>query len=112
MQPPDVLPLFKVEVILEAVPENLHVHVFRGVLGGAGTQAVKAQGVFVIPLGVILAPGVELAEDQLPVIALLLGVVVHRAAPTEVLDLDGAIGVLGEDNFFPVAGAGLVDGVG
>ena len=37
-------------------------------------------------------------EHQLPVEAFFLGVVVHRAAPAEVLDLDGAVGVLGEDD--------------
>ena len=110
----DVLALFKVEGVLLAVPVDDGVEEFAGVLGGAGAQAVEAQGVLVVvPLQVVvLAAGVELAEDQLPVELALLLVPVHRAAPAEVLHLDGLVGIPGHGDEIAVALPGLVDGVG
>ena len=40
VQAADVFPFFKVESVSEAVPDNLRVKIFGGVLGGAGTEAV------------------------------------------------------------------------
>ena len=104
----------EVEAVLKAVPPDGHVHVAGGILGGAGAQTVEAQGVLIVVAGgvVILATGVKLAVHQLPVIALLLFVPVHRAAPARVLHLDGAVRKAGEGDDPAVALPGLVDGVG
>ena len=106
--------LFKVEVVPLAVPADDHVHKPGGILGGAGPQAVEAQGVFIVVPGgvVVFAPGVELAKDQLPVEFSHLFVPVHRAAPAEVLHLDPAVPEPGDDDLLAVALPGLVDGVG
>ena len=40
LQPADVFALLKVQVVALAVPQHLHVHVFRGILGGAGAETV------------------------------------------------------------------------
>lgn len=81
---------FEVEVIFEAVAEDPRIEILRGILRGAGAEAVQAEAVFIIFAGIVVvfAARVHLAEDQLPVVALLLLVPVHRAAAAEVLDLD------------------------
>ena len=111
---PTTLPFFEVQVVAAAVAPDGHVHVFGSVLRGAGAQAVEAQGVFVIAaVGVlVLAAGVELAKDQLPVEALLDGVPVQRAAAAEVLHLDRAVLEGGQGDLVAVALARLIDGVG
>ena len=78
-----------------------------------GAEAVQAEAVFIIFAGVVVvfAARVHLAEDQLPVVALLLLVPVHRAAAAEVLDLDAAVGVARDDDELAVALARLVNGV-
>ncbi|MPM41757.1 hypothetical protein SDC9_88416 [bioreactor metagenome] len=110
----DIFALFKVERVLFPVPPDRHVHVLGGVLGCAGTQAVQAQGVFVIiaAVVVIFAAGVQFAEYQLPVPALLLFVPVQRTAPAQVLHLNGAVQVPGDGDEGAVALPGLVNGVG
>ena len=107
------LALFEVEVIFEAVAEDPRVEILRGILRGAGAEAVQAEAVFIIFAGVVVvfAARVHLAEDQLPVVALLLLVPVHRAAAAEVLDLDAAIGVARDDDELAIALARLVNGV-
>ena len=66
-------PFSKWRVYFEAVPVDGCVKVLAGVLGGAGAQAVEAQGVLiVVAVPAVLAAGVQLAEHQLPVVALLL----------------------------------------
>ena len=109
-----VLALLEVEGVLKAVPVDHRIKVRAGVLGGAGAQAVEAQGVLVVVavVVVVLAAGVQLAEHQLPVELLLLLVPVHRAAPAEVLHLDGVILIPGDGDQGAVALPGLVDGVG
>ena len=107
------LALFEVEVIFEAVSEDPRVEILRGILRGAGAEAVQAEAVFIIFAGVVVvfAARVHLAEDQLPVVALLLLVPVHRAAAAEVLDLDAAVGVARDDDELAIALARLVNGV-
>ena len=102
------------EVIAFAVPADDDVHEAGGVLGGAGAQAVETQGVFVVVAAVVVifSAGIQLAEDQLPVVLADFFVPVHRAAPAEVLDLDAAIPEVGDDDLLAEALAGLVDGVG
>ena len=108
------LALLKVEGVFEAVPVDHRVEIFAGVLGGAGAQAVQAQRVLVVvPVAVlVLAAGVQLAEHQLPVVAPFRLIPVHRAAPAEVLHLDGFILVPGDNDLAAVALTGLVNGVG
>ena len=90
---PYVLAVLKVQGVFISVPAHLHVHIFRGVLGGAEAQAIESQGVFVVLPGVVIvfASGVQLAEDQLPVIAFFFSVVVHGAATAVVLHLYGLV---------------------
>ena len=108
------LALLEAEAVFVPVPPHGHVHVLGGVLGGAGAQTVEAQGVLIVPAVVVfvLAAGVELAEHQLPVEALLRGVPVQGAAPAEVLHLDGLVLKIGEGDEIAVPLPCLVDGVG
>ncbi len=113
VEPADILPLLKVEGVFGAVPVDGCVEILAGVLGGAGAQAVEAQGILiVVAVPAVLAAGVQLTEHQLPVVALLLFVPVHRTAPAEVLHLDGLVLEPGDDDEIAVALPGLVDGVG
>ena len=113
-QLPHHLALPEGEMVFLPVPEDRHVHVLRGVLGGAGAKPVEAQGVLVaLPLVLLeLASRVHLAEDQLPVVSLLLGVPVHGAARAEVLHLHGAVQEPRDDDGVAASLLGLVDGVG
>ena len=105
---------FKVQGILLALPPHGYIHVAAGVLGGAGAQAVEAQGKLIVfaVFVVIFAAGVELAEYQLPVVAAFLLVPIHRAAPAHVLHLDGEVGKPRDGDEPPMPLPGLVDGVG
>ena len=93
---------------------HLHVHVFRGILGGTGAQAVQSQRKLIAfaLVGVVFTAGVQLAEDQLPVIAVFFLVKVHRHAAAEVLNLKRSVLITGGDNFITVTLTGFVDGVG
>ena len=109
----DVFTLLEVEGVFKAVPADGSVKVFAGVLGGTGAQAVETQGVLVVvAVAAVFAAGVQLTEDQLPVVLLLLLVPVHRTAPALVLHLDGLVQVAGDGDKLSVALPGLVDGVG
>ena len=113
LQAADVPALLKVEGVFEAVPPDDRIKEFRGVLGGAGAQTVETEGVFVVfPVFAVFAAGVHFAEHQLPVVALLLLVVVHGAAPAKVLHLYAEVLVASDENGVPVALPGFVDGVG
>ena len=46
--------LFKVQIVPEAVAVDLGVEVFRGVLGGAGAEAVQTQAVFIVSAALII----------------------------------------------------------
>ena len=93
LQPADDLALPKMQAVLFSVAPDGHVHIFRGVLRGARTQTVETERVFVVLALVVfvLAAGVHLAEDQLPVVALLLLVPVHRTAAPEIFHLNGLV---------------------
>ena len=108
------LALLEVQLIFVPVAPDGHVHVFRRILSGAGSQTVEAEGIFIVAaVGVfVLAAGVQLAENQLPVIALLDRVPVHGTAAAEVLDLDGLVLIICQRYEIAVALARLVDGVG
>ena len=108
------LALLEVEGVLVAVAPDRDVHVLGGVLGRAGAQAVGTEREVVVAalVVVVLSAGVELAEDELPVKALLGRVPIERAAAAVVLDLDGAVAEGGEGDQVAVALARLVDRVG
>ena len=110
----DDLAPFKVEGILEIVAVDAGIEILRGVLRGAGAQAVETQGELVVVAGVVVvfAAGVHLAEHQFPVVALLLFVPVHRAAASEILHLDAPVLIAGDDDQIAVPLTGFVDGVG
>ena len=110
----DDLALLKVQGVLVAVAPNRDVHVLGGILGCARAQAVGAEREVVVAalVVVVLAAGVELAKDELPVKALLGGVPVERAAAAVVLYLNGAIAKGGKGDELAVALARLVNGVG
>ena len=93
LQTADDLALPEVQAVLFPVAPDGHVHIFRGVLRGARTQPVETERVFVVLALVVfvLAAGVHLAEDQLPVVALLLLVPVHRTAAPEIFHLNGLV---------------------
>ena len=105
--------LFKVQIVPVAVPADGGVKIFRGVLRGACAEAVQAEAVFIIFAGIVVvfAACVHLAEDQLPVVALLLLVPVHGAAAAEVLALDALVEIARQCYNAAIARAGLVDGV-
>ena len=66
---------------------------------------------FAAALGVFAA-GVQLAEDKVPVPAVLSLVVVHRDAAAEVLNLNDVVGVEGDVDAVAMAVTGFIDGVG
>ena len=105
--------LFKVQIIPEAIPADGSVKKLRGVLGGAGAQAVQAQGVLVV-LSVfpVFAAGIHFTEYQLPVEPLFLFVVVHRAATAKVLHFHRKVLIPGDNHRIAVTLSGFVDGVG
>ena len=109
----DDLTLLKVQGVLVTVTPNRDVHVLGSVLGRTGAQAVGAEREVVVAalVVVVLAAGVELAKDELPVKALLGRVPVERAATAVILYLNGAISKGGEGDKFAVALACLVNGV-
>ena len=109
-----VFALFKVQGVLEPVADDRHIHIFRGVLGRAGTQAVKAERKLIVLPSVVLvfAARVQLAEHQLPVIPLLAFIPLHRNAAAVVRDLDRAIRVSGGDDLAAIALACFVNRVG
>ena len=109
-----VFALFKVQGVLKPVAHHGHVHVFRGILGRAGAEAVQAKRKLIVFACVvfIFAACVQLAEHQLPVIAFLVLVPLDRDAAPVVCDFDRAVRVAGGDDLGAVALARLVDRVG
>ena len=110
----DDLALLKVQGVLVTVTPNGDVHVLGSVLSRAGAQAVGAEREVVVAalIVVIFAAGIELAEDELPVKALLGGVPIEWAAAAVILYLDRAIAKGGKGDELAVALARLVNGVG
>ena len=103
----------KVQVIVEAVPVDVGGHPGRRILGGAQAQTIQAQAELIVVLALaVLAAGVHLAEQQLPVVAALAAVPVHRHSAAKVLHPDAAVLAAGHVDDLAVAVPGLVDGVG
>ncbi len=103
--------LLKAERVLLPVAADYDVHVLARVLRGAAAQAVEAERILVVAAVVVLvlAAGVELAEDELPVPALLDAVPVHGAAAPEVLALYALVEIARQCYNVAVSGPGLVD---
>ena len=110
----DDLAFLKVQRVLVTVAPNGDVHVLGSVLGRARAQAVGAEREVVVAalVVVVLATGVELAKDELPVKALLGRVPVEWAAAAVVLYLNGTIAKGGKGDELAVALARLVNGIG
>ena len=109
-----VFALFKVQAVLEAVTDDSDVHVLRGILRRAGAQTVQAERKLIVFAGVVLvlAACVQLAEDQLPVVALLVFVPFDRDTAAMVSDFDRAVRIARGDDLGAVALSCLVDRVG
>ena len=108
-----VATLFKMKVVAIPIPVDGGIEKLGGVLGGAGAKAVETQRILVVlAIFPVFAAGVHFAEHQLPVVALFLLVIVHRAAPAKVLHLYAEILIPGHQNGVAVTLPGLVDGVG
>ena len=111
LQLADDAALFKVQRVLLPVAADSDVHILARVLGGAAAQAVEAERILVIAAVIVavFAAGIELAEDELPVPALLHRVPVHRAAAAEVLALDTLVEIARQCYNVAVSGPRLVD---
>ena len=109
-----VLALLKVQFVLKSVAPHGHVHIFGRILGRTGAQTVQAQRELIVLslIVLVLAACVQLAEDQFPVIALLVGVPLDRDTASHVLDLDRAVGVSCDRDLVTIALTRLVNGVG
>ena len=108
-----IFALFKMKLVFKAVAVNDRVEVFARVLGCAGAETVESERVFVVFALVVfvLAAGVKLTENQLPVETLFVFVPVDRAAAAEVFHLDGLVKIACERYNVAMALARLVDGV-
>ena len=104
-------------------PDGMHLaavigadlHKFGGILRGAGAEAVEPERIAVgraLVVVVVFAARVQLAVDQLPVVAPLALVVPERDAAAEVLDLQGVVAPDRDDDLAAVAFARLVHRVG
>ena len=100
--------MLEMQRVAEPVALDLDVHVLGRVLRRARAKAVEPQRIVV---GIVFSAGIQLAEDQLPVEAFLLGVVIHRHTAAEVLHLDGAVLVPRDDDMVAVARTRFVDGI-
>ena len=108
-----IFALLEVQGVLFPVPPYSDVHILAGVLGGAGAQAVQAQGVLVVvPVCVVFSAGIQLAEHKLPVVLAFILVPVHRTSPALVLHLEGAIPKPSDGDQGAVPLPRLVNGVG
>ena len=108
-----VVALLEVEVVLEAIAYDLDVHELRGELRRAQTESVQSERELVaVAARVVLSACVELAVDELPVIALLGVVEVDGAAASEVLDLNVVVAEMGYHYLAAEARSRLVYGVG
>ena len=113
-QTADIFTLFKMQLIAHAVAINDCIHKFGGILGCTGAQTVQAQAEFIVFACIILifAACVQLTKHQLPVEAILLGVIIHRNPPAMIAHENGIILETGNLNLFAVALSRLINGIG
>ena len=104
----------EVQRILVPVAPDGDVHILGGVLRGARAETVQTERVFIVAAVVVfvLAAGVQLTVDKLPVEALFRRVPVHGTAAAEILYLNGLVIVESYRYNIAEALARLVDGVG
>ncbi len=109
----DRLAAFELQMVAIAVRVNLCLHILRGILRGAKTESVCAERVLVASavVGVILSAGIQLAEQELPVILILPAVELDGYTASVVLNLYGLILEAGDGNRIAEALARLVNGV-
>ena len=111
---PADLAFFEMQLVLVAVTPDRDVHVFRRILRCAGAETVQSERILIVsPVGVlVLAAGIQLTEDQLPVEALLHRVPVDRASSSEVLYLDRSVLIACQRDRIAVTLTRLVDRIG
>ena len=110
----NIFTLFKMQLIAHAVAINDCIHKFGGILGCTGTKTVQTQAEFIVFACIILifAACVQLTKHQLPVEAILLGVIIHRNPPAMIAHENGIILETGNLNLFAVALSRLINGIG
>ena len=114
VQPANVFALFKMQGIFIPVAAHLHIHIFRRILGSAGTKAVQAQRKLIVfaRIGVVFTACIQLTKHQFPVEPLLFFVEIHRHTAAKILYFDRTVLVTGGHNALAVSLARLVNGVG
>ncbi len=109
-----IVALFKVQLVFVTVAKYCYIHVFRAVLGSAGSEAVKPQRELVVLARVVhvFPPGIEFAVYQFPVISLFIGVEIQGDPPALILHGYGVIRVPCDPDQAPETLPGFIDGVG
>ena len=109
-----IFPLFKMKGIAHAVPPDINVHVFGGILRGAETEAVEAERKLIAFAfeRIVLPAGIHFTEHELPVIPLFLRIIIHRDAAAKIFHLHGAVPKTGEDDPIPISFPRFVYGIG
>ena len=104
-QSADILALFKMESIAVSVAADINVHIFRAVLGRAQAQTVHAERKFIALalVVIVLASGIHLTENKLPIISFFQLVKIDRDTSAVILNLDRAVGKTGHGDFLSVA---------
>ena len=102
--------MLKAQGIFIAAGVNFGVHIFGSVLRGAKSESVKAQRILVVSavVGIVFSAGVKLAENKLPVIAVLFFVIVNGYSSAEILHLNAAVEIACDNYFVAVALARFV----
>ena len=111
---PADLSLFKVQGILISVTPDRDIHIFRGILRGAGAKPVSSERIVIIAAVVvfILAARIQLTENELPVPAFFVRVPVQRAAAAEILHFDGMVLKNSQRDQISMAFTGFIDRIG
>ena len=114
LQAAHIFAALKMQGIPEPVAAHLHIHILGGILRGAQAQAVQPQGILIALCGgvVVFAARIQLAEGQLPVVALFFLVIIHRAAAPAVNHFHRIVGKACDGDLLAIAFARFVDGVG
>ena len=99
------------KIVFCLVAENLNIHVFGRILGGTEAKAVKAERKLVAFrfVGVVFSPGVQLTEDQFPVVAPLVLVEIHRDAAAKIFHFDRVVQITGDNDLLTESLTRFVD---
>ena len=99
------------QLVAEATCMNLCLHVLGCILCSTETETVETERIFVATavICIVLTTCIKVAENKLPVVALLTCIVVNRYTSTEVLHLYRFIEKACYDNLLTVTLSRLVD---